>query len=211
VDTAFFGLKEDEALAGLLRKLEYILFVGRIVPQKDVLGIVRVFAEVQKRRPETHLLLVGDTEVLPTYVGKVKSEIQRLDLVHRVQITGKVSDRSALTALFRNAKFLICLSDWESFFVPAVEAMFCGVPVIHTGVPPVSEHVGDAGVVIDKQNLVSAGARIITFLNDAEAYRELRDKALAHSAHFTVTALADELKGVLGEWARMFGDVYGHE
>jgi len=205
VDTVFFGLEEDETLAAMARQLEYILFVSRVVPQKDVLSTLRVFAEVQKTRPQTCLLLVGGTDLLPTYVDQVRSEIQRLGIENRVQMTGKVNDRAALTALFRHAKFLICLSDWESFFVPAVEAMFFGVPVIHTGEPPVSENVGDAGVVIDKRNPVGAAGRIVAVWNDAEAYVRLRDNALRRSTRFTDAALVDVLRGVLKDWATAFG------
>lgn len=201
VDTAFFGHAQDETLAEMAKQLEYILFVSRIVPQKDVLNTLRVFAEVQKMRPEACLLLVGGTDLLPAYVGQVKNEIQRLGIESRVQMTGKISDRAVLTALFRHARFLICLSDWESFFVPAVESMFFGVPVIHTGEPPVSENVGEAGIVIDKRDPVGAAKRIIDAWNDAETYARLRSSALHRSKRFTDAALADVLRGVLQDWA----------
>jgi glycosyltransferase involved in cell wall biosynthesis len=205
VDTAFLGCKEDETLAAIVQQLEYILFVSRIVPQKDVLSILRVFAEVQKHRPQTCLLLVGGTDLLPTYVEQVQREIRRLGIENRVQMTGKVSDRAALTALFRHAKFLICLSEWESFFVPAVEAMFFGVPVIHTGEPPVSENVEDAGVIINKQDPGSAAEQIIAVWNDAATYSRLKEEALRCSTRFTDVVLADVLRHLLADWARVFG------
>jgi len=204
VDTAVFGYEEDTTLAAMVQQLEYILFVSRIVPQKDALNILRVFAEVQKRRPRTCLLLVGGTDLLPAYVAEVRDEIQRLGIANHVQITGKVSDRPALTALFRHAKFLICLSDWESFFVPSVEAMFFGVPVIHTGEPPVSENVRDAGVVIDKRDPARAAEQIVAVWNDTEAYAGLRELALRRSTLFTDVALTDVLRGVLRSWAAHF-------
>ena len=204
VDTAFLGSGEDEVLAAIVKQLEYILFISRVVPQKDVLSTLRVFAEVRKVRPQTSLLLVGGTDLLSAYVDEVKSEIQRLDIGSRVQMTGKVSDRAALTALFRYAKFLICLSDWESFFVPAVESMFFGVPVIYTGEPPVSENVGDAGIVIDKADPVSAGKLIAATWNDAESYARLQANALRRSEWFTDAALLEALRNVLRDWATAF-------
>jgi glycosyltransferase involved in cell wall biosynthesis len=166
---------------------------------------LRVFAEVQRIRPQTCLLLVGGTDLLPAYVDQVKSEIQRLGIGNRVQMTGKVSDRPALTALFRHAKFLICLSDWESFFVPAVESMFFGVPVIYTGEPPVSENVGDAGIVIDKRDPAAAARQIIAVWEDNAAYAQLQQKASARSAQFTDAALAEGLRELLAVWAKAFG------
>jgi glycosyltransferase involved in cell wall biosynthesis len=204
VDTAFFGAAEDAALAAMVRELDYILFVSRVVPQKDVLSTLRVFAEVQKARPQTCLLLVGGIDLLPTYVDQVKSEIQRLGIGNRVRLMGKVSDRPALKALFRHAKFLICLSDWESFFVPAVESMFFGVPVIYTGEPPVSENVGDAGIVIDKRDPAGAARQILTIWEDGAAYSKLQQKAWARSAQFTDAALVEALQGLLAAWAKAF-------
>ncbi len=206
VDTAFFGLREDAELAALVKQLEYILFVGRIVPQKDVLGIVRVFAEVQKRRPQTCLFLVGGMEVLPPYVQRVKAEIQRLGIEHRVQMTGKISDRAALTTLFRHARFLISLSDWENCCVPSGEAMFFGLPVINAGAVPMPENVGDAGVVIDKQDPPAAGEIITSVWDDAETYARLQANALRRSTWFTDAALEAALRAVLQDWAGSLGE-----
>jgi len=206
VDTAFFGLKEDEALAGLLRQLEYILFVGRIVPQKDVLSIVRVFAEVQRHKPDACLFLVGGTDVMPRYVEQVRGEIQRLGIAHRVQMTGKISDRAALTTMYRHAKFLISLSDWENCCVPSGEAMFFGLPVINAGAPPMPENVGDAGVTIDKTDPASAGRLIASVWDDPQTYAQLQANALRRAPWFTDAALAEALRGVLRDWAAAFGD-----
>ena len=204
VDTAFFGLKEDEELAELAQQLDYILFVGRIVPQKDVLGIVRVFAEVLKHRPNAVLFLVGGTDTLPPYAQRVRDEIRKLGIENRVQMTGKISDRAALTTLYRHAKFLISLSDWENCCVPSGEAMFFGLPVINAGAVPMPENVGDAGVLIDKTDPVSAGNLIASVWDDAESYARLQTNALRRSEWFTDAALLDALRNVLRDWATAF-------
>ena len=204
VDTAFFGLQEDEELAAMVQQLEYILFVGRIVPQKDVLGIVRVFAEVLRRRPQACLFLVGGTDVLPPYVQRVRAEIQRLGIENRVQMTDKISDRAALTTLFRHAKFLISLSDWENCCVPSGEAMFFGLPVINAGAVPMPENVGDAGVLIDKHDPPAAGEIIASAWDDAETYARLQVNALHRSAWFTDAALTEALQAVLKDWVASF-------
>ncbi len=204
VDTAFFGLKEDEELADMARQLEYILFVGRIVPQKDILSIVRVFAEVLKHRPEAVLFLVGGTDTLPPYAQRARDEIRKLGIENRVQMTGKISDRAALTTLYRHAKFLISLSDWENCCVPSGEAMFFSLPVINAGAVPMPENVGDAGVVIDKSDPVSAGKLIADTWNDAETYARLQTNALRRSEWFTDATLLEALRNVLHDWATAF-------
>jgi glycosyltransferase involved in cell wall biosynthesis len=202
VDTAFFGLEEDEELAARLANLEYLLFVGRIVAQKDVLSIVRVFAEVQARRPDACLFLVGGTEVLPAYVRRVRDEIRRLGIEKRVLMTGKISDRAALTTLYHHAKFLISLSEWENCCVPSGEAMFFGLPVINAGTVPMPENVGDAGVVIDKHDPTAATERILAAWSDPDLYARLQVNALRRSQWFTDAAMADALRNLFQDWVQ---------
>jgi glycosyltransferase involved in cell wall biosynthesis len=204
VDTAFFGLQEDPELVAMVQQLEYVLFVGRIVPQKDVISIVRVFAEVHKHLPEAVLFLVGGADTLPPYVERAREEIRKLGIENRVQMTGKISDRAALTTLYRHAKFLISLSDWENCCVPSGEAMFFGLPVINAGAVPMPENVGDAGVMIDKTDPVSAGKLIAGAWNDPAEYARLQANALRRSEWFTDAALLEALRNVLRDWTAAF-------
>ena len=129
-----------------------------------------------KHRPEAVLFLVGGTDTLPPYVERVRDEIRKLGIENRVQMTGKISDRAALTTLYRHAKFLISLSDWENCCVPSGEAMFFGLPVINAGAVPMPENVGDAGVMIDKTDPVSAGKLIAVCLERCRVVRALADQ-----------------------------------
>jgi glycosyltransferase involved in cell wall biosynthesis len=206
VDTAWFGLQEDAELADLVKRLDYTMFVGRLVPQKDVLGIVRVFAEVLKHRPDSYLFLIGGSDVLPGYAQKVEEEIRRLGLSANIQMTGKISDRKSLTTFYRHAKFLISLSEWENCCVPSGEAMFFGLPVINGGAVPMPENVGDAGVVIDKTDPIAAGKIIAEAWDDATRYAQLQANARARAEWFTDEALEEALQNVLRDWSVAYAD-----
>jgi glycosyltransferase involved in cell wall biosynthesis len=99
---------------------------------------------------------------------------------------------------------LISLSEWESFCVPVAEAMFFGLPVIHTGTAPIPENVGNAETHIDKTDTSGAGRKISAVWDDTEAYGELRARALQRSEWFTDAALTKALEGVLRDWASAF-------
>lgn len=204
VDTAVFGIEEDRGLSEMLKRLEYVLFVGRIVPQKDALAIVRVFGELHKYRPDALLFLVGGHDVLPTYVQQVVDEIQRLEIVDRVYMTDKISNRAMLTSLYRHARFLVSVSEWENCCVPTGEAMFFGLPVINAGAVPLPENVGDAGVLIDKTDPVSAARIINTVWNDPAAYARLQENALKRSSWFTDDALLENLRKLMHDWVRAY-------
>ena len=197
VDTTFFGIEEDQALSAMLKDLEYILFVGRIVPQKDALAIVRVFGEVSKRRPDAVLFMVGGHDVLPGYVRQVRDEIKRQGIEGRVRMTDKISSRAMLTSLYRHAKFLVSLSEWENCCVPTGEAMFFRLPVINAGAVPLPENVGDAGVLIDKTDPVAAGKLIDEAWGDPKIYAQLQENAEKRSSWFTDEALVENLRLLL--------------
>lgn len=201
VDTTFFGIEEDAALSAMLEKLEYILFVGRIVPQKDALAIIRVFGEVHKYRPDACLFLVGGHDVLPGYVQQVRDEIKRLGIEGRVRMTDKISSRAMLTSLYRHAKFLVSLSEWENCCVPTGEAMFFRLPVINAGAVPLPENVGDAGVLIDKTDPVAAGRIINEVWENPAAYGTLQENALKRSSWFTDEALLENVAKLMGDLA----------
>lgn len=206
VDLASFGTEEDAPLSQMLERLDYLLFVGRIVPQKDILAILRVFGALHRRRPDAFLFLVGGQDVLPGYVQQVRDEIHRLGIERRVYLTDKISNRSMLTSLYRHARFLVIVSEWESFCVPAGEAMFVGLPVVNTGTIPLPEIVGEAGVLIDKTNPERAAAIVDEVWNDPAAYARLQANALERSNWFTDAALLDSLRNLLGDWARAYPD-----
>jgi glycosyltransferase involved in cell wall biosynthesis len=86
--------------------------------------------------------------------------------------------------------------------------MFFGLPVINAGAVPMPENVGDAGVVIDKQDTVAASEIIASVWNDAETYAQLQANALRRAAWFTDDALAEALRGVLADWATAFEEGY---
>ena len=202
VDTAFFGIEEDETLSRMLECLEYVLFVGRIVPQKDILAIVRMFGELHKLRPDAVLFLVGGHDVLPGYVQQVRDEIQRQGIAGHVYMTDKISNRAMLTSLYRYAKFLVSMSEWENCCVPTGEAMFFGLPVINAGAVPLPENVGDAGVVIDKTDPVN-GARIVNAVwGDPAKYARLQENALKRSNWFTDAALLENLRNLMKDWSK---------
>lgn len=58
---------------GIPRGAIVVGHVGRMAPQKNHLFLIDVFAEVKKREPRAHLLLVGDGPLRPTIEQRVKA------------------------------------------------------------------------------------------------------------------------------------------
>jgi glycosyltransferase involved in cell wall biosynthesis len=189
VDRKRFDGREDEALSRWLKALNYMLFVGRIVPQKDILGMLEIFARLHARRPDVTLILVGGRHLAPGYQRRIDATVDRLGLNARVLLTGQISDPSMLTSLYRHARFTIITSEWESFCVPVVESMTFGTPIVAHNIPPLPEVLGDAGVLINKQDQDATAATIDTLWDDAAAYGRLQRACVQRTPLFTAPAL----------------------
>jgi glycosyltransferase involved in cell wall biosynthesis len=117
----------------------------------------------------------------------------------RVRMTDKISNRAMLTSLYRHAKFLVSLSEWENCCVPTGEAMFFRLPVINAGAVPLPENVGDAGVLIDKTDPVAAARMINEVWENPSAYAALQENALKRSGWFTDEALLENAARLLSD------------
>lgn len=197
VDTDRFNNKEDKALSRLLARLEYALFVGRIVPQKRVVDIVRTFAALKRLRPHMKLFLVGDTGVLPGYTHQVEALVRDLELTSEVMLTGPIAQADMLTSLYRHAAVTLILSEWETFCLPAVESLYFGTPVVYPDIPPLREVVGDAGIMVQRERHAETAQAIHALLEDEAGYKHLQALGRARAAQFTRQVLEERLRLLL--------------
>jgi glycosyltransferase involved in cell wall biosynthesis len=196
-DTARYDGHDDVTLSAYLRQIEYVMFVGRVVPQKDILALLRIFAELHKLRPEAILIIPGRRDLAPGYQREIDRTIAQLRLGSRVLFLGQVNDLSILSSLYRHARFTLIMSDWESFCVPVVESMSFGTPVVACDVPPVPEIMGEGGIVIDKHGPCEAAQRIVALWSDSPQRERLQTAARARAHHFTTEVLRRELLAML--------------
>lgn len=200
VDTVRFE-HEDEELAALLARGEYLLFVGRIVPQKDIGGLLEIFARVSAHLPDLFLVLAGSRDMLPGYQAALGEQVTALNLSHRVLFTGQVNDAAILAALYRHARLTIIASAWESFCVPVAESLAFGTPVAVSDVPPLPEVGGPAALVFDRQEPAMAARKIVALLEDNAAYGALREATGRQAPRYSEEALAANTSRLLQQIA----------
>jgi len=188
--------EEHPFLASRLSRLEYLLFVGRVVAQKDVLGAIELYANVRKRRPQLKMWIVGDRSASPQYQEQIAEIVARLGVERSVGLTGRLADPTLLKPFIKYARLLVMLSQWESFCVPVVEAMAFGVPTVTSEPDCVPEVIGDTGLVVDRQNLDGAAEQIAELLDDGQRYGQLRRRCLERAALFTEARMAEYLARV---------------
>ena len=193
IDTKRFG-SADVGVAKWAQKLEYLLFIGRIVPQKDILALVDLWAAVQKHRPNLVLVLVGSHHLTPTYKREIDQRIASYRLSHRVLFTGQINRPSVLAALLRHARFYCALSEWESFCVPVAESVYFGTPAIVHNVLPLPEVAGIGGLVINKHRPSEAAPLIAHLLHHPDQYAKWRAITKKFGRIYTDHALAEGMR-----------------
>jgi len=161
-----------------------LLFVGRIIPNKKIDDLVRVFAAYQRYvNPVSRLLLVGDYRGHERYLERLLDFVDDLRL-DEVVFTGQVDDDD-LYGYYRVADLYLCLSEHEGFCVPLQEAMVFGLPVIAYDAGAVRETLKGGGILLREKRpevvaeligdvLTDGRLRTSVLATQARAVREIR-------------------------------------
>ncbi len=123
-----------------------LLFVGRLAPNKRVPLLVEALARLRDVRPAIHALVVGNAgDVYRTEAGRCRQLAAELGVADRLHFLGHLTGQPLRDA-YRAADVFVMPSRWESFCIPAVEAMACGVPVVAARTTALPETVAGAGL-----------------------------------------------------------------
>jgi glycosyltransferase involved in cell wall biosynthesis len=181
-DRAIFREVSDEAtIANALARYDignrpYLLSLCTLEPRKNLAHLIRCFGQLlqQPGHDDLQLVLVG---AMGWKAGPVLEALASPDVQGRVHVTGFVPDRD-LAAIYSGADLFVCVSHYEGFGLPILEAMQCGVPVVSSTGGALPEVAGDAALLVasdDADALVDAMAT--ARLNTSLAARGLRRAA----------------------------------
>ncbi len=178
VDTdLFFHLpsqKREHKRQTLARKLNlneqthFVLFVGRLHPQKDPILLIRAFSALSE--PNAHLLIAGDGELAEA----VDSEICAHNLSERVTLLGALKQEK-LVNLYRSASVFVLSSLYEGLPIAVLEALACGTPIVTT----------DCG---ETPNLLTANSGVVAQERTPEALAAALSQVLQNPTAFPTDA-----------------------
>ena len=170
-------------------------FVGRVIPAKGVVELVKAFALAAPDLPDWRLVIAGeDAEGLLTAPrGAVARE--REALAGRLELMGQVSHADAM-ALYARAEIAVVPSLWqEPFGRSAIEALASGCALIAAPVGGLAEVAAGAGEIVDASDIPALSAAMRRVATDAALRGGLqqagRAKALAAYDIARVTSALD--------------------
>jgi len=147
----FDRVQTDERLLERLRGRGFINFlsVGRVVPNKAVEDVIRIFYVYHRYiNARSHLFVVGSRYV-PAYDAQIDALVEALGLSDAVTLTGRTS-LSDLKTYYQAAHLYLTASHHEGFCVPLLESMYFGVPIIARQAAAIPETLGDTGVLFTR-------------------------------------------------------------
>ena len=139
-----------------------VLYVGRLSPEKNPLGVLDAWAAVDTKAREGALLaLVGDGP----HRDKVQAKAQAPNLAGGVHVAGHCSN---VATWYRAADLYVISSHNEGLSNSMIEALASGLPVISTRVSGSSILVESptAGLVVDSGNVESLAGAMESLLRD---------------------------------------------
>lgn len=153
-------------------------FVGRIIPVKGVVELVRAFALAAPDMPGWRLVVAGDDpeRLLEGVVARHREALEG-----KLTLLGQVSHADAM-ALYARAEIAVTPSLWEEpFGRSAIEAMSRGCALISTARGGLAEVVAGAGEIVDPEDSAAFAAALRHLALDEDARRRWRDLGLARA------------------------------
>ncbi len=185
-DERYKPLKNKELVLEEIKKAfninsPYILFVGTLEKRKNVPTLIKAFFKLKKLSIPHKLVIVGGKGWKYTQIFDLINELR---LENDVIFTDYVSDDD-LVKLYNAADLFVYPSLYEGFGLPPLEAMACGCPVITSNTSSLPEVVGDAGILIDPNNIDSLTESMHKILLDKGLMEEMSKKSLERANMFS--------------------------
>jgi glycosyltransferase involved in cell wall biosynthesis len=176
------------------------LFVGRVAPNKKLEDLIKAFAWYRRHVfPNARLFCVGSFAGVERYYSYLRALTVQLDLPG-VIFTGHVT-AAQLTAYYRLAHVMVCMSEHEGFCLPLVEAMSFGVPVVAFAAAAVPETVAGGGIVFSRKDYPQVAELVHLAVKEGEVRERLiaagRERLEAFSIATVENSLWEALKPLL--------------
>ena len=166
----------------------FILSLGTIEPRKNLTALLEVYRHLLDRGSELRLVVVGKKGWL--YEGFFR-RLRELGLEDEVIFPGFVPDED-LPAFYTAADLFVLPSLYEGFGLPVLEAMACGAPVVTSNASSLPEVAGEAGILVDPNDVRDLVRGIEQVLADEGKRKEMQVKGLQQAARFSWDRAARE-------------------
>jgi glycosyltransferase involved in cell wall biosynthesis len=179
----------------------HILFAGRLIPRKDIITLVRAFADVKAKAPDATLWLAGEGNVAgepSPYYLEVRRLVTETKLEGSIRFLGNLDD-AALLQEYAACSALVLSSKVETAPMAIMQAMAAGKPVVSTDAGGARYLVeeGKTGFIVPIEDSKAMASALIRLLADEEMAEAMGCCAKAQAEQrFRASVVAAQTKAV---------------
>lgn len=168
----------------------YFFFLGNTDPKKNTKGVLKAFSDFLKTSGKDYTLVMLDYD--REELKELLVEINDPGLEDHIHLTGYVVNTD-LPAIYTLCKIFLYPSLRESFGIPMLEAMKCGVPVITSNTSSMPEVSGGKALIVDPYKPEQITDGIVKLLGDESLRNKLIAEGFEQAAKFSWKAMAEHV------------------
>jgi len=190
-------VRDHDTIEHVLRRYDipgdYVLFVGRIQPRKNLTRLIEAFSRILADHPSLTLVLAGPTGWLG---DPIQARATALGVEDKVIFPGYVAPEDK-AALFSGARLFAYPSLHEGFGFPVLEAQACGTPLLTSTTSSLPEVAGEGGLLVDPLNVEAIADGLRRLLDDQALSARLVARGFENLARFSWDVAARQVQVVI--------------
>ncbi len=159
-----------------------VLYVGTEQSRMNVDLLIKAFAKLKNKLPDVKLLKIGNPHNNIERKNLVKL-IEKLNLQKDVIFAGYILEEE-LPKWYNAADLLVYPCAYAGFGLPPLEAMACGTPVITSNTTSLPEVVGNAGIMVDPNDIDTLSNNMYEVLINEGLMEDMSKKGLKRAKLF---------------------------
>ncbi len=168
----------------------YFLYVGALIPRKNIARMFVAFDQFKKRDPQnTKLVIVGKKK---WWTREISETYENMKFRDDVLFLGRQKS-DGLRQLYAASVGLVFVPYFEGFGIPILEAFNCETAVITSNVTSMPEVAGDAALLTDPYSVDSIAEAMTNLSNDVKLREGLIEKARKRRELFSWDITAEKL------------------
>jgi glycosyltransferase involved in cell wall biosynthesis len=175
---------------------QFFFFLGNTHPKKNTKGTLKAFSDFLKRTGSSMKLVMLDYD--QEELKKLLVEIGDVNLINKIVLTGYVANKD-LPAIYSLSQLFLYPSLRESFGIPIVEAMACGVPVITSNTSSMPEIAGNAALLVDPYSSEEITEAMIKVYKNDILKNSMIQSGLSRAARFSWKSMAENVLNIYQE------------
>lgn len=168
----------------------YLFFLGNTDPKKNTINTLKAYSIYLKKSQKKRPLLIADLK--ETAIDTILSNEGLSHIKSSLYFPGYIPN-SDLPYIYTGAFAFLYPSLRESFGLPLLEAMACGIPVITSNTSAIPEIAGEGAMLTDPTNPEMIAQMIVDLENKTDLYNKQVEYGLDRSKNYSWERTAKHL------------------